>query len=114
MIRACSSPARSLQDETYLLRHRGEVVCLDPKTGKTIWSGNLPEHRTPYYSSPVIAGGHLYAAREDGVVFVAKIGEKFELVSENPMGERLIASPVPIGKYLLLRGDKHLFCAARP
>jgi outer membrane protein assembly factor BamB len=25
----------------FLLRHRGEVVCLDPVTGKTIWSEAL-------------------------------------------------------------------------
>jgi len=94
----------------YLLRHKGQVVCLDPASGKTIWTGAFPEHRAPYYSSPVIANGILYAAREDGTVFAAKVGEKFELLSENAMGERIIASPVPVSGRLLLRGDKHLFC----
>lgn len=99
----------------YLLRHRGEVTCLDPQTGKTQWTGVLPRTAAPYYASPVIAGGKLYAAREDGVVFVARVGEKFELVSENPMGERIIATPVPIPGHLLLRGDQHLFCiTAKP
>ena len=94
----------------YLLRHRGEVVCLDPATGKTIWTANLPEHRTPYYSSPVIANGLLYAAREDGAVFVARVEDKFERLAENPMGERIIATPVPVANRLYLRGDTHLFC----
>ncbi len=94
----------------YLLRHRGGLVCLDPATGKTIWSGAFPESRTAYYSSPVIANGLLYAAREDGVVFVARVEDKFELLGENPMGERIIASPVPVANRLLLRGDSHLFC----
>jgi outer membrane protein assembly factor BamB len=96
----------------YLLRHKGEVVCLDPQKGKTIWTAALPEHRTPYYSSPVIANGLLYAAREDGVVFVAKIEEEFELLSENPMNERVIAAPVPVANRILIRGDNHLFCFA--
>ncbi|HIL71068.1 MAG TPA: Pyrrolo-quinoline quinone [Verrucomicrobia bacterium] len=94
----------------YLLRNRGGVACLNPTTGATIWSAQLPKHRAPYYSSPVIANGLLYAAREDGVVFVARVGEKFELLSENPMNERIVASPVPVRDCLLLRGDKHLFC----
>ncbi|HAV63174.1 MAG TPA: Pyrrolo-quinoline quinone, partial [Verrucomicrobiales bacterium] len=49
------------------------------------------------------------AAREDGVVFTARVGETFELIGEQPMGERIIASPVPAGKFLLVRGDDHLF-----
>ncbi|MDA7613346.1 PQQ-like beta-propeller repeat protein, partial [Akkermansiaceae bacterium] len=52
----------------YLLRHKGEVVCLDPKTGKTFWTAQLPKSLIPYYASPVIAGGIFYASREDGVV----------------------------------------------
>ena len=94
----------------YLLRHRGGVVCLDPTSGKTIWTGAFPENKAPYYSSPVVAGGILYAAREDGVVFAARIEDKFEVLSANPMGERIVASPVPVAKRLLLRGDRHLFC----
>ena len=99
-------------DRVYLLRHRGEVVCLDPKTGKTLWTGAFPRTSAPYYASPVVANGVLYAAREDGVVFAARVGEHFELLSENPMGERIIATPVPAANRLILRGDDHLFCIA--
>ena len=60
----------------------------------------------------MIAGGKLYAAREDGVVFVARVEEKFELLAENTMGERVIASPVPVSNRLLIRGEQHLFCVA--
>ena len=98
------------EGRVYLLRHRGEVVCVEPSTGKTLWTGSFPRGSAPYYSSPVVAAGVLYAAREDGVVFAAKVGEQFELLSENPMGERIIATPVPIPNRLLLRGDNHLFC----
>jgi len=98
------------QGRIYLLRHRGEVVCLDPATGRTLWSEALPRHRSSYYSSPLIANGVLYAAREDGVVFTARVDDGFEFVAENPMGERIIASPIPAGNRILLRGDDHLFC----
>ena len=63
-----------------------------------------------YYSSPTVADGKIYAAREDGMLFVAKIDGGFELLSQNDMGERLIASPVPVGDRLLIRGETHLFC----
>jgi hypothetical protein len=52
----------------------------------------------------------LYAAREDGVVFAARVEDKFELLSENPMNEQIIGTPVADNGRLLLRGEKHLFC----
>jgi outer membrane protein assembly factor BamB len=96
----------------YLVRDRGEVACLDPATGQTLWSDAFPKASASYYSSPLIAGGKLYAAREDGVVFVARVEDKFELLAENKMGERVIASPVPASNRLLIRGEQHLFCVA--
>ena len=104
-----TSPA-VYQERVYLLRHKGEIVCLNPETGETVWTGALPEHRAPFYASPLIANGILYAAREDGMVFSARVGEKFELLGENDMGERIIASPVAVENRILLRGDRHLFC----
>lgn len=100
------------QGKVYLLRHRGEVVCLDPATGATLWSEAFPRSSAPYYASPTIANGILYAAREDGVVFTARVAGKFEFIGEHPMGERIVATPVAAGNRLLLRGDRNLFCIA--
>jgi outer membrane protein assembly factor BamB len=103
------SPAE-YKGRVYLLRHRGEVACIDPASGQTLWSESLPKDKSSYFSSPSIGHGVLYAAREDGMVFAVRIEEKFELLSANPMGERIIASPVPVADRLLLRGDHNLFC----
>jgi outer membrane protein assembly factor BamB len=94
----------------YIVRDRGEVECLDPFTGATVWKDAFPRTSANFYASPVIAGGHLYAAREDGAVFVGSIERKFELLAENEMSERVIASPVPVAHRLLIRGEQHLFC----
>ena len=89
------------------------VDCIDPATGKTIWSDALPKGRKDYYASPVIANGILYAAREDGVVFVASVtDDRFQLLAENDMREPVIGSPVPASGRLLIRGEDHLFCLA--
>jgi outer membrane protein assembly factor BamB len=94
----------------YLLRDRGEIECLSPATGQTLWHEAFPKASANYFASPVIAAGKLYAARDDGVVFVAQVEGKFELLAENRMGERVIASPVPVSNRLLIRGEQHLFC----
>lgn len=104
-----SSPA-AYKGRVYLLRPQGNLVCLDPVSGKTIWSESLPRTGARFFASPMIANGILYAAREDGVVFAAHVEDKFTLLSENPMGERIIASPALADGRLLLRGDAHLFC----
>ncbi|MCX6902376.1 MAG: PQQ-binding-like beta-propeller repeat protein [Verrucomicrobia bacterium] len=94
----------------YVLRDRGELECIEPATGQTLWAAALPKHSASYYASPTVAGGKLYAAREDGAVFVAGVEENFELLAENHMGESVIASPVPVTNRLLIRGEKNLFC----
>ena len=97
-------------------------------SGRRLWQTKLgvesqPTHRTLGSSanaSPVTDGNGLFvyfrsgnlAAREDGVVFTARVGERFEMLGENLMGERIVASPVPVADRLLLRGDRHLFCVA--
>ncbi len=102
------------EGRVFILRDRGEVECLDPATGKTVWSGTFPKASANFYASPLIAKGKLYAAREDGVVFVANVDGKFELLAENKMGERVIASPVAVSHRLFIRAEQHLFCVASP
>jgi len=88
----------------YLVRDRGEVECLDPVTGRTIWSGAFPKGRAAFY-----------AAREGGTVFVARVtNDHFELLAENDMDEPLIGSPVPALNCILIRGEDHLFCLGSP
>jgi outer membrane protein assembly factor BamB len=94
----------------YIVRDRGEVDCIDPKSGKTLWQDAFPRASANFYASPLVANGLLYAIREDGVIFVARVEEKFELLSETQMGERIIASPVPVSGRLFIRGEKNLYC----
>lgn len=98
------------QNQVYLLRDRGEIECLDPLTGNTIWRDTLPKSSANYYGSPVIAAGNLYAVREDGGCFVANVTGKFVVRAENNFGERVIATPVLLGDRILVRGEQHLIC----
>ncbi|UCF37338.1 MAG: PQQ-binding-like beta-propeller repeat protein [Acidobacteriota bacterium] len=99
--------------KVYVLKDRGQILCIDPESGETLWTAEFPKHRSNYYASPLIAGDRLYAAREDGAVFVAQISDGFRLLSENTMSEKMIASPVPLANRLLLRGEQHLFVVGK-
>lgn len=92
-------------------RTRGTLTCLEASSGKQLWQERLPRGPQVYYASPIIVGGNFYAAREDGVVFSAKVGKDgLGEVHEHALGEGTIASPVAFDGRLLLRGDKHLIC----
>lgn len=97
------------EGKVYLLGDAGELACLDLHSGEELWSDRLPKNRGKYYASPVLAGGNLYCTREDGVVFVVDVGDGFKLLAENAMGEKIIATPVPVRKGFLIRGEQHLF-----
>jgi outer membrane protein assembly factor BamB len=92
---------------------QGEVECIDPASGTTIFKGAFPKNRANFYASPLIAGDKLYAPREDGIVFVASVADdRFEVLSENDLAESVIGSPVPAANRILIRGERHLFCFA--
>lgn len=97
------------EGRAFVLSDDGRLACLDPSTGEPHWQAALPKNRHKYYASPTVAGDQLYAAREDGTVFVGRVGEKFEQLAENKFDEQLIASPVPLRGSLLVRTADHLY-----
>jgi outer membrane protein assembly factor BamB len=103
------SPAE-YKGRVYIICDRGQAHCINPLTGESIWSGVFPKGKGNFYSSPLIAGGHLYAAREDGMIFVIGLKDKFEIISRIDMKDRIIASPIAISDRLLIRTNHHLFC----
>ena len=106
----CPTPV-ARDGKTYILSDRGQINCIDTKTGKDIWEDAIPRSKSNYYSSPILAGDVLYCAREDGMLAAVKISDSgMEVLSENEMGERVAAAPVPINGKLLVRGVGHLFC----
>ena len=98
------------EGRVYVIRDRGEVDCINPLTGENMWSGVFPKGKGNFYASPLTAGGHLYAARESGTIFVVRLKDKFEIISEIEMKDRIIASPIAISDRLLIRTEHHLFC----
>lgn len=99
------------EGKVLVLGDQGEVEALDPRSGKQVWEAHFPRHRAKFYASPLVAGDRLYAAREDGMVYVADLlGGRFRLLSESNLGESIIGSPIPLDGQILLRGERHLFC----
>jgi len=107
------SPAATDQ-HVILVRDRGEVEAVFATTGETAWKAAFPKASSSFYASPLIAGPNLYAAREDGKIFVAEVKDGFRFLGEHDLGERVVASPIAIDGRLFIRGEQHLYCFSNP
>jgi hypothetical protein len=95
----------------YVISDDGIAVCFDARTGKQLWQERLGGNFT---ASPVLTEGRLYATNEAGKTFVFKAADRFELVAENDLQERTLASPAIARGRIYLRTDQHLYCIAEP
>jgi outer membrane protein assembly factor BamB len=101
--------------KVYVLSDRGQLDCLDPQTGKTLWSETLPRSSSNFYGSPLLAHGLMYAVREDGSALVLQLGgEGASIIAERKFEDRVIASIVPAANRLFFRGEKYLYCFGAP
>ncbi len=98
------------RNRIYLVTDKGEVTCIDSASGQTLWDGSLPKSRLGFSSSPILAGGYLYMVREDGVTFVLKDGDKFDIVAENKLDTSTVATPVFVEGKNYLRTYDALYC----
>ena len=100
--------------ELHLCTDKGELDCLDAKTGKILWSGQAEKHRAAYSASPVIAEGKIYLMREDGTCFVLAQGDEFKLLGKNELpGEFVVATPVLVDGLIFIRTAERLYCIGK-
>src|SRR5262249_30039419 len=86
------------------------LTVLDAKTGRPLVDrARLPGAKS-FYASPVAAAGRVYLVDRGGTALVLKEGDTLEGLGTNRLSDEIDASPVVVGKQLLLRGHKHLYC----
>ena len=54
--------------------------------------------------------GKIYLVNEDGIATVILAGDKPNVLSTNPLGEKISATPALVNGAIFLRSDQHLFC----
>ena len=96
-------------EHLYTVADNGVVAAYDARTGQRIYQDRLP---SSFSASPVAADGKIYASSEDGEVYVIRTGPKFELLSTNPMGAALMATPAITNGLLIIRTQTHLYAVA--
>ena len=100
-------------DQLFTYSTRGGIMAsYNALTGATLYQQRLGVG-TPASASMVAADGVVYAANEDGEIYVFKPGAKYEQLAVNPMGETVMATPAISDGTLFIRGARHLFAVRR-
>jgi outer membrane protein assembly factor BamB len=99
-------------DLLYTLSNQGVVTAYNATSGERVYQQRIADRGGAFTASPVGSDGKIYLSSEDGEIFVFKAGPKHELLSVNPMGEVLMATPAVSDGLLIVRGINHVFAVA--
>jgi outer membrane protein assembly factor BamB len=94
----------------YLVRDGGMMSSFEAATGKVFYQQERLSATGTYYSSPVAANGFIYVASLAGKLSVIKAGgDKPEILHEADFGDRIFATPAPVGQNLYVRTQTKLY-----
>lgn len=90
----------------YNIDTKNIMMCLDAKTGETIWSERL---RGKFNSSPILAAGNVYFTSTNGKTTVVKEGRQLQIVAENSLDGEMWTTPAIVRNNILLRTSEYLY-----
>src|SRR5579862_2159856 len=96
----------------YFCYDNGILTVYQMSTGEKLYQQRLGGGTTGFTSSAVAAGNRLYITTEDGHTYVLAKGGEYKVLSENELGETVMATAAISGDVLYMRGRKHLFAIA--
>jgi outer membrane protein assembly factor BamB len=97
----------------YVAKNNGVFMAFDAATGEKVYQNRLGTGTTGFTASLVAADGKIYAASEDGDVYVVKAGKTFELVGTNPLGDFAMATPAISEGVLYFRTGKSVMAIGK-
>ena len=77
----------------YVGRDNGVLTVFDAKTGAKHYETRLGAGRFSFVASAVAGDGKVYFNSEDGVTFVVAAGTELDVLAENDIGGRVLATP---------------------
>jgi outer membrane protein assembly factor BamB len=99
-------------DRMFVLYDRGLVACYNARSGEEFFGQKRLPNGRAFTSSPWAMDGKVFCLNEDGVTFVLKDSEQFEVLHTNQLAEddMGMASPAIVGDRLLIRTATRMYC----
>lgn len=96
-------------DGVVYIPFEGAIQCLDPRTGKALWSDKGGPGN--YWGPIVTAAGRCYVTSRNGTTVVFRPNpRKFELLATNALGEDSNSTPAISNGEMFIRTFKNLYC----
>jgi outer membrane protein assembly factor BamB len=101
-------------DYLYGVNDQGFATCNFAKTGAEVWTHRLSKTGINISASPVLIDGKVYAASEEGDVYVFEATPTaFKLLAKNSLGEGVMSTPAVANNRLYIHGKDNLFCIGK-
>lgn len=96
----------------YNVNWNGSIICLDPLTGKEIYSAKLGQAKS-FIASPVASDGKIYVVDEEGTIYIIQDGNSFKLLAEVPMDDICMTAPSITDGMIIFRTQKYLIAVGK-
>ena len=98
--------------QLYVLYDRGLLSAYNARTGAALFDRERLPEGLHFTSAPWACNGRVFCLNEDGITFVVRAGEKFELLHTNKLADddMCLATPALAGDRLLIRTAIRLYC----
>jgi len=95
----------------YVCASNKEVLsCYDAKTGEPHFVKQTMDEMKGVYASPTAAAGRIYFVGRNGVSYVLKPSDKFEVLAVNTLNDKIDCSPTFVGNEMYIKGKETLYC----
>ncbi len=85
------------------------VTAFRAATGEVLWQGRLGRAiREGFSASPIYVDGKVFFTNDDGITFVLRASDEFDLLHTNDIGARTLASPALVDGYWYIRTEDEL------
>ena len=96
----------------FMVNDSGILLSFDPATGTVLKQGRLKGAIDKYFASPVGADGKVFLVSQDGTASVVTAKGDWEILSVNPMGDEVFATPAIADGTIYLRTRSTLYAFA--
>ena len=92
--------------------NKEDLSCYDAKTGEAHFVKQTMDEMKGVYASPTAAAGRICFVGRNGVSYVLKPSDKFEVLAVNTLDDKIDCSPAFVGDEMYLKGKQNLYCIA--
>jgi outer membrane protein assembly factor BamB len=100
------------KNHLYNVNWNGTFICLDPFTGKEIYSAKLGKSKS-FVASPVASDGKIYIVDEEGTVYIIQDGESIKPLAEIPLNDNCLSAPSITDGIIFFRTQKYLIAIGK-